>query len=38
VKGGKPLTLYLVGQVFNIILTLIAAYIFFSGRFFTLPF
>ena len=38
VKGGKPLTLYLVGQTFNIVLTLIAAWIFFSGRFFTLPF
>ncbi|WP_242661362.1 YeiH family protein [Alkaliphilus metalliredigens] len=38
VKGGKPLTLYLVGQALNIILTFIAAYIFFSGRFFTLPF
>ena len=38
VKGGKPLVLYLVGQAFNLILTLIAAYIFFSGRFFALPF
>lgn len=38
VKGGKPLTLYLIGQSFNIILTLIAAYIFFSGYFFKLPF
>lgn len=38
VQGGKPLTLYLVGQTFNIVLTLIAAYVFFSGRFFTLPF
>ncbi len=38
VSGGKPLTLYIVGQTFNIFLTLIAAYIFFSGRFFTLPF
>lgn len=37
VKGGKPLTLYIVGQLFNIVITLIAAYIFFSGRFFTLP-
>ncbi|WP_028309641.1 YeiH family protein [Desulfitibacter alkalitolerans] len=38
VKGGKPLTLYLIGQSFNVILTLIAAYIFFSGYFFKLPF
>lgn len=38
IKGGKPLTLYLAGQAFNLVLTLIAAYIFFSGRFFTLPF
>ena len=38
VKGGKPLTLYIVGQTFNLILTLIAAYIFFSGTFFALPF
>lgn len=38
VKGGKPLTLYLVGQLFNLILTFIAAWIFFSGKFFTLPF
>lgn len=38
VKGGKPLTLYLVGQTFNLILTLIAAWFFFSGKFFTLPF
>jgi uncharacterized integral membrane protein (TIGR00698 family) len=38
VKGGKPLILYLVGQAFNLVLTFIAAYVFFSGRFFTLPF
>ncbi|MCL2043121.1 MAG: putative sulfate exporter family transporter [Treponema sp.] len=38
VKGGNPLTLYLVGQIFNIILTLAAAVFFFSGRFFSLPF
>ncbi|MBS4024925.1 MAG: putative sulfate exporter family transporter [Clostridia bacterium] len=38
VKGGKPLTLYVVGQSFNLILTFIAAWIFFSGKFFTLPF
>lgn len=38
VKGGKPLTLYLIGQTFNLILTLAAAYVFFSGKFFALPF
>lgn len=38
VQGGKPLTLYVVGQSLNLVLTLFAAYIFFSGRFFTLPF
>ncbi len=38
VKGGKPLVLYLTGQILNIVITLAAAYIFFSGRFFALPF
>ncbi|MGF7184574.1 putative integral membrane protein (TIGR00698 family) [Desulfitispora alkaliphila] len=38
VQGGKPLTLYLIGQTFNIILTLLAAWFFFSGTFFELPF
>ncbi|TCT14232.1 putative integral membrane protein (TIGR00698 family) [Natranaerovirga pectinivora] len=38
VKGGNPLKLYLVGQTLNIVLTLIAAIVFFGGRFFTLPF
>ena len=37
IKGGKPLTLFLVGQVLNIVLALGAAYIFFSGTFFKLP-
>jgi uncharacterized integral membrane protein (TIGR00698 family) len=37
VKGGKPLTLFIVGQLLNIIVALGAAYIFFSGKFFTLP-
>lgn len=35
--GGKPLALYIVGQVFNIVLTLIVVYIALSGRFFPLP-
>ncbi|MDG5788023.1 putative sulfate exporter family transporter [Evansella sp. AB-P1] len=38
VQGGKPIILYITGQLLNIILTLIAAWIFFSGTFFTLPF
>lgn len=36
-KGGKPLTLYVVGQLFNIILTFIAVYILLSGKFFPVP-
>ncbi|MCK8824413.1 YeiH family protein [Fuchsiella alkaliacetigena] len=38
VRGGKVVLLYLIGQTLNIVLTLIAAYVFFSGTFFTLPF
>lgn len=38
VKGGSPVKLYLVGQTFNVVLTLLAAYVFFGGRFFPLPF
>lgn len=37
IKGGKPLTLFLFGQILNIIIALGAAYIFFSGTFFKLP-
>jgi len=33
-KGGKPIILYVVGQTFNLLLTLLAAWIFFSGKFF----
>jgi uncharacterized integral membrane protein (TIGR00698 family) len=36
-QGGKPLTLYIVGQLFNIVLTFIAVYILLSGNFFPLP-
>ena len=36
-QGGKPLTLYVVGQIFNIVLTFIAVYILLSGRFFPVP-
>lgn len=33
-KGGRPVYLYITGQLFNIALTFLAAWIFFSGRFF----
>lgn len=36
-QGGKPLTLYVVGQLFNIVLTFVAVYILLSGHFFPLP-
>ncbi len=36
-QGGKPLTLYVVGQLFNIVLTFVAVYVLLSGRFFPVP-
>lgn len=36
-QGGRPVAFYVFGQVINIILTLGAAYLFFSGRFFPPP-
>lgn len=36
-QGGKPLVLYIVGQLFNIILTFLAVYLLLSGKFFPLP-
>lgn len=36
-QGGKPLILYVVGQLFNIVLTFLAVYILLSGKFFPLP-
>lgn len=36
-QGGKPLILYVVGQLFNIVLTFLAVYLLLSGRFFPLP-
>lgn len=36
-QGGKPLALYVVGQLFNIVLTFAAVYILLSGKFFPLP-
>ena len=31
VQGGRPIQLYLIGQTFNVVLTLIAAYLAFGG-------
>jgi uncharacterized integral membrane protein (TIGR00698 family) len=36
-QGGKPLVLYVVGQLFNIVITFLAVYILLSGKFFPLP-
>lgn len=36
-QGGKPLTLYVVWQLFNIVLTFAAVYLLLSGKFFPLP-
>ena len=36
-NGGKPLALYVVGQLFNIVLTFLAVWILLSGNFFPLP-
>ena len=36
-RGGKPLTLYVVGQLFNIVLTFVAVYVLLSGKFFPIP-
>lgn len=35
--GGKPMILYVVGQSFNLILTLLVAWIALSGNFFPIP-
>ena len=37
-EGGKPMLLYVVGQSFNIILTLLMAWLAFGGLIFALPF
>lgn len=37
VSGGKPLILYVVGQLFNIVLTFVVVYLVLSGKFFPLP-
>jgi uncharacterized membrane protein YadS len=36
-EGGKPMTLYVVGQSFNLVLTLLVAWIALSGNFFPIP-
>ena len=36
-SGGKPVTLYVVGQLFNIIITFAAVWILLSGTFFPIP-
>ncbi|MDO5546275.1 MAG: putative sulfate exporter family transporter [Eubacteriales bacterium] len=36
-QGGKPLVLYVVGQLFNIILTFLVVYLLLSGKFVPLP-
>ncbi len=36
-SGGKPMILYVVGQSFNLILTLLVAWIALSGHFFPIP-
>lgn len=37
VQGGKPFQLYIVGQVFNLILTFVVAWALLCGRFFPVP-
>lgn len=36
-QGGKPFTLYIVGQTFNLVLTFVVAWLLLSGRFFPIP-
>lgn len=36
-KGGKPLNLYWVGQTFNILLTLLVAWLLLGGVLFPVP-
>ena len=31
IQGGRPIQLYIVGQTFNLVLTLVAAYLAFGG-------
>nr|WP_302595979.1 putative sulfate exporter family transporter [uncultured Cellulosilyticum sp.] len=36
-QGGKPVVLYIIGQTFNLILTLLVAWLLLSGRIFPVP-
>ena len=36
-QGGKPMMLYIVGQTFNLVLTLFVAWVALSGNFFPIP-
>lgn len=36
-QGGKPVTLYVVGQTFNLLLTLLVAWLLLSGHFLPVP-
>ena len=36
-QGGKPFVLYIVGQVFNLVLTFVVAWLLLSGRIFPIP-
>ena len=36
-RGGKPMILYIVGQSFNILLTLAVVWLMLSGNFFPVP-
>lgn len=36
-QGGKPFTLYIVGQTFNLVLTFVVAWLLLSGRIFPIP-
>lgn len=36
-QGGKPFTLYIIGQTFNLVLTFVVAWLLLSGRLFPIP-
>lgn len=36
-QGGKPFTLYIIGQTFNLVLTFVVAWLLLSGRIFPVP-
>lgn len=37
IEGGKPIALYIIGQLFNIALTYFVVWVLLSGRFFPIP-